>query len=296
MRRRLPALLLAAVLLGGCSLGDGDPVAATSPSPTPNIGATFRAAAIDTDAAGSARYVLTTSTTVNGADVVFSGEGVYDWAKDLGQTTYDVPVGEVQQRLIGADLYLALPQQPDVFFKLKTSDVASSPVGGTVDPSAQLHTLAAVEDAEVVGEQEIRGVPTTHYRGTYDVARAIKGARGLQQPALRSLLGLGAGVTSASYDVFLDENGLLRRLEQTVEVPASPSTANQELAVKTTLELYDFGVAVTVPAPAPAAVRDGAPLLAALRSALPKPSPLPSPVPSGSPLPTVTAVPTAPAS
>lgn len=296
MRRRLSALLLAAALLSGCSLGDDEPVAASSPAPSPNIGATFRAAAIDTDAAGSARYVLTTSTNVNGQDVVFTGEGVYDWAKDLGQTSYDVPVGKVLQRLIGPDLYLALPQQPGVFFKLKTSDVASSPVGGSVDPSAQLHMLAAVEEAEVVGEQDVRGVPTTHYRGSYDVARAIKGARGLQQPALRSLLGLGADAKSASYDVFLDEDGLLRRLEQTVDIPASPATANQELSVRTTLELFDFGLTVAVPAPEAGAVRDGAPLLDALRTALPKPSPLPSPVPSVSvpPVPAASAVVTPP--
>lgn len=289
--RRLPALLVAAALLGGCSLGDSEPVAVTSPSPTPNIGATFRAAAIDTDAARSARYELTTMTNVNGEDVVFTGEGVFDWAADRAQTTYDVPVGKVLQRLIGEDMYLVLPQQPKVFFKLKTSDVASSPVGGTVDPTAQLHMLAAVEKAEVVGEAEVRGVPTTHYRGTYDVARAIKGAQGLQQPALRSLLGLGAGVKSASYDVFLDEDGLLRRLEQTVQIPASEATANQEMAVRTTLELYDFGLKVSVASPEAAAIRDGAPLLQALRSALPKPKPLPSPPASGQPVPSGSAVP-----
>ena len=294
MRRRLPALLVAAVLLGGCSMGDADPVAVTSPSPGPSITDTFRAAAVDTDAQGSARYELTTATNVNGEDVVFTGEGVFDWAGDRGQTTYDVPVGKVLQRLIGPDMYLVLPQQPKVFFKLKTSDVASSPVGGTVDPSAQLHMLAAVEKAEKVGEEEIRGVPTTHYRGTYDVARAIKGARGLQQPALRSLLGLGAGMKSASYDVFLDEDGLLRRLQQTVEIPASAATANQELTVQTTLELYDFGLTVSVPAPEAAAIRDGAPLLQALRTAIPKPSPLPNPPASGQPVPSTPAVPTPP--
>jgi hypothetical protein len=281
MRRPLSALLVGAVLLTGCSLGAADePVAAGSPSPDLNVGATFRAAAADTDAAASSRYTLTTATTVNGTEVVFSGEGIYDWATDTGQTTYDVPVGKVLQRLLGPDLYLALPQQPEVYFKLKTADVATSPVGGTIDPSAQLHLLAAVEQAEVVGEEEVRGEPTTHYRGTYDVARALRGARGVQQPALRSLLGVAATADEASYDVFLDEQGLLRRLQQTVEVPASTATAGQELTVTTTLELYDFGIEVTVRPPAGADVRDGAPLLAALRAALPKPSPQPSPAAS----------------
>lgn len=286
---RLPrptALLAGAVavaLLTGCT---GDPEteqAAASPSPTgPNVGALFRAAAIDTDAATSARYSLTTATKVNGADVVFVGEGIYDWKADTGQTTYDLPTGKVQQRLLGPDLYLALPQQPGVFYKIKSADLAASPVGGTVDPSAQLHTLAAVSEAQLVGEEEVRGDETTHYRGTYDVARAIRGARGLQQAALRSLLGAGASMQEADYDVFLDGDGLLRRLQQKVEIPAGPTTGGQPLTVTTTLELYDFGIDVKVMPPPGKAVRDGAPLLAALRQALPKPTPSGSPAPSAS--------------
>jgi hypothetical protein len=286
--RRLPVLLAGAavaVVLAGCSQDEPTQPAAqsrssASPSSAPNIGALFREAAMATDQAGSSRYVLTTTTTVNGADVVFSGAGIYDWSTDSGQTTYEVPGGKVQQRLLGPDLYLALPQQPKAFFKLRTAEVAASPVGGTVDPSAQLHLLAAVAEAEVVGEEEVRGEPTTHYRGTYEVARAIRGARGVQQPALKSLLGVAATASTASYDVHLDADGLLRRLEQTVEVPS----AGQTLMVTTTLELYDFGIDVTVNPPPGAVVRDGAPLLAALRSALPRPtaaaSPPARPVPS----------------
>lgn len=286
-RSALLAAAVAATLLAGCSQDEpADPVAQESPSPSPNIGATFREAAAKTDTEGSSRYTLTTTTTVNGADVVFSGAGIYDWSSDTGQTTYDVPGGRIQQRLLGQDLYLSLPQQPQAFFKLRTSDVAVSPVGGTVDPSAQLHLLAAVAEAEVVGEEEVRGAPTTHYRGTYDVARALKGARGVQQPALRSLLGLAVTARQAAYDVYLDEDARLRRLEQTVEVPS----AGQTLMVTTRLELYDFGIDVKVNPPPGANVRDGAPLLAALRAALPKPtapaSPPVSPAASAPPSPT----------
>ena len=289
--RRLPALLAGAALataLVGCSqdeptqpVAQSSPSPSVSPSPAPNIGAIFRQAAISTDEAGSSRYSLTTTTKVNGADVVFSGAGIYDWSTDTGQTTYEVPGGRIQQRLLGPDLYLALPQQPEAFFKLGTAEVAASPVGGTVDPSAQLHLLAAVSEAEIVGKEEVRGEQTTHYRGTYEVARALKGARGVQQPALKSLLGVAATAQKAAYDVYLDQDGLLRRLEQTVEVPS----AGQMLMVTTTLELYDFGIDVKVMAPPGATVRDGAPLLAALRGALPTPTaPSPRPVPPAVPV------------
>ena len=284
--RRLPVLLataLSVALLAGCSQdAPPAPVAVTSPTPSPaeNVGATFRQAAQATDQQGSSRYTVTTATTVNGTDVVFSGAGIYDWEADTGQTTYEVPGGKVLQRLIGNDLYLALPQQPKDFFKLRTAEVAASPVGGIVDPSAQLHLLAAVAEAERVGEEEVRGEPTSHYRGTYDVARALNGARGVQQPALRSLLGAAAAQSKAPYDVFIGQDGLLRRLRQSIEVPPSPQTGGQTLTVTTTLELYDFGIDVKVIPPPGAATRDGAPILEALRAALPKPSPVPSVLPS----------------
>jgi hypothetical protein len=248
---------------------------------------------MQTDGMQSSRYVLTTSTTKDDAEVVFMGQGIYDWSTDTGQTTYDVPVGTVQQRLVGPDLYLALPQQPDAFFKLKVADVAATPLGGTVDPSAQLHMLAAVADAEVVGEEEVRGVETTHYRGNYDVARALRGARGLQQTALRSSLGAAADVPEATYDVFLDDAGRLRKLTQTVEVAATAARGGSPATVTTTLELYDFGITVMVMAPPGNKVRDGAPLLTALRQVLSTPKPTaaaksaaPSP-PAAPPVPSV---------
>ena len=274
--RRLAALLVAGVVATGLAGCEREPVAApvaASPSPTgPPAEALVRAAALETDKRGSARYSLTTATTVNGAEVVFTGNGIYDWARDTGQTTYDVPVGTVLQRLIGPKLYLSLPQQPKQFFVLRSADVANSPVGATVDPTAQFHALAAVTAAEVVGEQEVRGEPTTHYRGTYDVPRAIRGARGLQKDALRSSLGAAATLPEAPYDVFVDSAGLLRRVQQTIEVPSSTGGA---LTVTMTLELYDFGIEVTVVPPPPTAQRDGGPLLAALRKALPAPTSAP---------------------
>jgi hypothetical protein len=286
--RRLSVLLAGATaaLLVGCSDGGGDTSAAPSPSSEPPApAAVVRSAAMQTDGMMSSRYVLTTSTEQDDAEVVFMGKGIYDWSTDTGQTTYDVPVGTVQQRLVGPDLYLSLPQQPDAFFKLLVADVAATPLGGTVDPSAQLHMLAAVADAELVGEEEVRGVQTTHYRGSYDVGRALRGARGLQQTALRSSLGAAADVTEATYDVFLDDAGRLRKLTQTVEVPATAERGGTPATVTTTLELWDFGITVEVMAPPGDKVRDGSPLLAALRQVMSTPVEVPKPAASAVPSP-----------
>lgn len=298
--RRSSALLAAGAavaLLAGCGSGGASEAA---PSPEgPSAVQLVRAAAVTTDKQRSSRYLLTMTTKVNGTEVVFSGEGILDWTTDTGQTVYDVPGGQVNQRLLGAQLYLSLPQQPGVHFRLKTADVAASPVGGTVDPIAQLHLMAAVSEAERVGEEDVRGESTTVYRGTYDVARAIGAATDpVQQASLKSLLGLGATMDEAPYDVFLDEDGRLRRLEQTLEIPAGEATGGQALTVTTRLELYDFGVEVVVKAPSDEkSVKDGAPLLDAIRKALPAPKPAAPPTPAApaSPTPPKPAAPAPPA-
>lgn len=289
LSRRLSVALAgaAAALLTACTGGSGSgtdaPQAAPTPTgPTPD--ALVRTAALVTELAGSARYSLTTSTTLNGQEVAFSGEGSYDWRARTGRTTYRIPVGAVEQRLLRDDLFFVLPQQPGIFFRVPTQAVAASPLGGSVHPTTQLNTLAAVEQAERLDEVQVRGVPTTHYRGTYDVRAAVERAQGAQRDALRSALGAAVkGVTSAPYDVYLDAEGRMRRLEQTVEVPASGQTGGQPLQVRTTLELFDFGLPVKVPGPPKDKIRDGAPLLAALRKALPAPPPVAPAPPSESP-------------
>lgn len=268
---RLPALLVAGMLwlLVGCGAGPGGREPASTPSGTAEALSAVRDAAAQTDAEGSARYVLSTATRVGGQDVVLAGDGAYDWGTGKGRTTYEIPGGRVEQRLLGDSVFFVLPQQPGVFFRVPTAQVAATPIGGTVDPTAQLLALAAADSAERLGEQQVRGEPTTHYRGRYDLARAVELAEGTQRDALRSSLGAAAGVAPVPFDAYVDDDGRLRRLTQTVEVPTSPPVDGEALSVTTTLELYDFGTDVVVPGPPADMIRDGAPLLAALRTALP---------------------------
>jgi hypothetical protein len=244
-----------------------------------------RGAAATTEQAGSARYLLSTATRVDDSEVVLSGEGVYDWRAGKGRTTYEIPVGRVEQRRLGDNLFFVLPQQAGVFFRIPAAELATTALGGTVEPIAALKTLSAVTRAERVDDEvEVRGEPTTHYRGTYDVAQAVEATTGLQREALRSALGAAAAVPQPTYDVFLDDEGRLRRLTQSVEVPSSPDTG-ELITVTTTLELYEFGLRVIVPGPPGPMIRDGAPLLAALKAALPssRPPPTPASRPPGSP-------------
>ena len=272
----LVAVAVALGLTGGCTDAPERPRSAPSPA-GPSAVSLVRDAATTTELAGSARYLLSTATRVGGQEVVLAGEGAYDWRAGKGRTTYEIPVGRVEQRRLGGDLFLVLPQQAGVFFRIPAAELATTALGGTVEPIAALQTLSAVTQAERVDdEQDVRGEATTHYRGTYDVAQAVQATTGLQREALRSALGAAAAVPQPTYDVFLDDQGRLRRLTQSVEVPSSPDTG-ELITVTTTLELYDFGLRVVVPGPPGPMIRDGAPLLAALKAALPSSRPPPVP-------------------
>ena len=277
--------LSAALALPACT---EEPAAAPAPSPSPTApsgASVLKASAALTTLVGSGRYELRSATTVNGQDVVLAGDGVYDWSAHKGRTTYRIPVGAVEQRLLGSDLFFVLPQQAGVFFKVPAAQVASTPLGGTVDPISHLAALSAVGDVERVDEQEVRGTATTRYRGDYDVAAAVAAADGLQKDALRASLG-AAPVTRVPFEAWVDADGYLRRFEQVVALPATPATGGQPLEVRTTLELYEFGLDVVVPGPPADMIRDGAPLLEAIRTSLSRiapPAASPAPVPAPSP-------------
>jgi len=290
-RRLLGLPVLLAVVLTGCSGAEEptDPVAAASPTgPAPYV--LVQAAATETVSTGSSKVSLTSTTAIGGQDVAFEGEGAYDYDTRTGQLRFDVPGpdgaaaggGSIEQRIIGPDLYLTLPQQAGVFYRLLLTEVAGTSLGGSVDPTAGLQALEGVTDVEVVGVDEVRGVQTTHYRGTYDAQAAIDGAEGVAKAILQSTLGASAA-PDISFDAHLDDEGRLVRFSQEVELAGGPQTGGQPLTSNTVLELYDFGTVVSVTAPPPADVRDGAPLLAALKAPLPPPSPVPAPAPAATP-------------
>ena len=306
--RPLAAIALTALALTACSSGgSGDPQAGASRGP--DASGIIQAAATSSGSTGSSKFSLSSTTTIGKQDVTFMGEGAFDYAKKSGQLTFAVPGadgspdggGTIEQRIIGADLYLTLPQQAGVFYKLKVADVAGTSLGASTDPTAPLQALKGASGVEEVGKETVRGVETTHYEGSYDVAEAIASASGPSKAVLASTLG-ATTLKEVPFDAYLDGEGRLVKFEQELELPPTPQTGGDVLKSRTVLELYDFDTVVTVSAPPAASVRDGAPLLAALRAAVPASPAASAPAgsagssaPAGSKAPTASPAPAAPA-
>lgn len=285
--RRLSALVLGAAVLSACGgssgSGGGEAKEAAGPSPV----AVVKAASANATGEGSSKLSLVSTTTIGSQDVAFSGEGAFDYTDKTGRLSFSVPGadgaatggGTIEQRIVGDDLYLSLPQQDGVFYKIKVADAAGTSLGASTDPTASLQALQAAGDVEEVGQVEVRGTEATHYRGSYGVAEALEKATGVGKAVLENSL-RGAKIETVPFDAYVDAEGRLVKLVTKIELPGSASTGGQPLTSQATIELYDFGAPVTVEAPPAASVRDGGPLLAALKRASPQASGAPSTVPA----------------
>jgi hypothetical protein len=138
----------------------------------------------------------------------------------------------------GANAYL---RHADGWTGISLTD-PSGPLG-PYDPLWPLDALfGASENAAEIGPEAVRGVPTTRYRLTVDLARAD------------AALPAGVSVPSGPYralsrlpaEVWLDTAGLARR----ISVSSEPAAAADK-QVWSIVELWDFGLAVDITPPGP---------------------------------------------
>lgn len=273
--RRRPLLVLLAVLaatLAGCS-GDADGGAAPSgaqavlaAAPDRTIGAGSARIAIDAALRGQTRGSLT-------------GEGAFSFDSGRGRLELDLgPLG-----LAGAGRTEVLLDGDVVFLKLGGAlpglgarpwvriDLGSLGKGQgdsiealrqlrANDPRAVIHELRGVTgDAVKVGTEVVRGAETTRYRATVDLDKAAASApvevRGHLAEVARQL-----GTSELEMDAWLDADGLLRRLQYTIDLASlddsAPAKGTGTGTLVATLELFDFGADVAVEAPAKAETTD----------------------------------------
>ncbi|HXV58258.1 MAG TPA: hypothetical protein VD704_10360 [Gaiellaceae bacterium] len=225
-------------------------------------------AALRTAEIGSAR--VATEVTLTGlaeGDQTFSGEGVFDFERNVGEMTLDVGgapetgIGSTQLVFQDFVVYYGLPEgilpAGKRWLRLDLQSVADasgidfgSLIQGTqADPSQLLLWLAALgPEAEELGEEDVQGVPTTRYRATVDLRRlesqAPEGA-GEEWRAYVQSLATRLGTTEVPVEISVDGDGYVRRLRQ--ELPLAGTAG--ELSTIVTTDLFDFGVEVDVQAP-----------------------------------------------
>jgi hypothetical protein len=128
------------------------------------------------------------------------------------------------------------------------------------DPRDVLAALRDVSgDVETVGTEDLRGVETTHYRAHLDPAELAKEAA-RKNPGATSLFDRVAGqsgVTDVPLDVWIDADGLVRKVSLDLDAPdASGQAGHASLA----FELWDYGEAVAIDVPPASEVADASSL------------------------------------
>jgi hypothetical protein len=254
------ALAAAAGVLAGC--GGGSRSVALDP---------VAAAATKTQDAGAARIRYTLAITapqLPDGTVRINGKGVIDGTSgsanfDLGSAlraagvpagssiteiylkqgndyVIYVQLGALASRVPGGKQWLELDLS-----KLGQSagiDLNQLMSGSQLQP-ADVLSMLETEGASVheIGAEKIDGTPTTHYRVTVDLAKALE-AKGVTSPMLA---GIASAMPSIPEDVWIGSDGLVRR----IKLSYGFQHQGKSMRVEMSMDIYDYGVDVTIAAP-----------------------------------------------
>jgi hypothetical protein len=292
----LLAAAVAALLLAGCGGGGEDGGAPALTTGGESAGSILAAAASETADSGSSRVDLTFSAELPSElaqePVTFTGQGAFDYASREGELTYDFSELFASLGLPRADEPVEAIFQGDVFYMKFPLLSASLPEGrpwlkldlkalgeqpgvnlaqlqqlSQGDPSRALDYLRATGGTvEEVGSEQIRGVETTHYRGTIQLDKLADQVPAEQREQVRAAvqqLTEQTGMTEIPTDVWVGEDGLIRRMTLNYRAKVTaPGSDPQEVASTVTMEFHDFGAQVDVQPPRADEVTDVAELTA----------------------------------
>jgi hypothetical protein len=125
------------------------------------------------------------------------------------------------------------------------------------DPRKTLDYLRGTGDVEKLGTATVRGASTTHYRATVDLREYANKLPPDQRADAKAELDRAnerfGGTNKVTFEVWLDEEGRVRRMKDRCSFPGD---GQGKIQVDETVEFFDFGVPVTVEVPPRSEVQD----------------------------------------
>jgi hypothetical protein len=141
---------------------------------------------------------------------------------------------------VSSDLLDSIPEGKkwiEVDYSSATAGAGTS-TPAQAGPEEGLKVLERVKDAEEVGEEEIDGVATTHYRGTL--------------PAAAEVFGVKVHYSALDVDVWIDGQDRVRRMH--LDISGSVGEAEETTTAAMTIDFVEFGRVPTIGVPDPAEV------------------------------------------
>ncbi|MGH8902655.1 MAG: hypothetical protein ACRDYA_13510 [Egibacteraceae bacterium] len=211
--------------------------------------------------AGSAAFLIEQSFEGGPADgQKTTTEGVLDIARRAGRATLELADGEAEVVFAGDATYFRLPGSPQPqkpWIRIDRQDVEqfSGLENVSSDPSRNLDLLdGIVGEVEQVGEEDVRGVRTTHYRFTIDLQQAVEKAPAERREAVQQQAAiLGGG--RLPMELWLDAKGRIARQTfaidlENIQLPTgSPPSGELSGTARTLIEYSNFGIKVDAPPP-----------------------------------------------
>ncbi len=209
--------------------------------------------------AGSSAMTMSMSVDVGGQGFSLEGEGAFDFEKHVGEMTMtmegDGLPQAVEVEIIIVDEYAYMKMPPELapgggWFR---TEVASSAGAGAnqlgQDPSQYLDFLRGASEGEIeeLGTEEIDGVSTTHYEAELQIDKILEQAPDQEaaDELKEQLDAFGGEIDAIPADVWIDDDGLPRRMKMTMSVEAGGQTADVDI----TVDLFDYGLEVDVKPP-----------------------------------------------
>jgi hypothetical protein len=303
LRSFVAVAMVTATLTAGCG-------GSSSTAQKVNVDATpvgLRHAAETTLAKGSSKVEFTVGMTIQGREVTMAGTGAMDPANkrfmmsfdarqmfeqlgasssvpDSVKAAFDKPI---EVLVDGTVMYMhfaafgAMTGSSKEWIKLDlaaANEDASALLGGGggafgSDPTSFLQFLEGAGKVTKVGEEDVRGVHTTHFSGSYTLEDALAALPADQRDkARRAFDGFGvsdeAKTQPIPFEAWVDDEGLVRRIETSFDPSTLGSSATRSPVGKTTMriEFFDFGAPVDLELPSDDEVQDLSQLLAGASS------------------------------
>jgi len=258
------AVALAAAVTGlllctaGCS---GSGVASDDARPVEDPVTVVHKAAGKLVLAGTSKARTSMEMATGGTRVTIRGEGVYDFAGQIGRLKVFLPqdpagVGDhrpITELLAPGALYMknrgaGVPADKWVRVDTTTLSDGNLVTGGATDPFAAAELLRGARQASYVGRTSVAGTAVRHYRGTADLVAAAREASAGNRAALRAASD-GFATAAVPFDVYLDDQGRIRKVRHRFSFVNGQR--KETVAVSSTTLLYAFGAAAEVRLPEP---------------------------------------------
>lgn len=263
--RSLVAAGIAVLAVAGCSTGitgRAAPLGATDQGGSAQIASVADLGSVvqrNADAKDSVHFEGQVDVPDQGA-LTATGDMKFGSQHASGQLTMNLPgLGQFDVVVIDTAVYMKLPpnllsqlgQSPDKpWVEVPLDGTANSAIGSTVNLATEMDPTHMIDEIESAGtisqvsQEQIDGIPTTHYAITVDVAKLARTMT--DNPSEEQAL-TRVNVPTVPFDLWVDVANLPIRIVSTMFLAATSTAKPEQVTMTTNYSQWGEQVSITAP-------------------------------------------------